>query len=137
MAIVDGAGLPLSLIVAGANRSEFKLATPTVTAIKVLGAFKKRLPKIMVGDKGYDSKTFRQFLKGQGIHPCIPHRWHKELKSKVDKKEYQGRWHVERTFAWIGNFRHLILRYERKVAIFSGFLYLAAALICIRSLVSG
>jgi transposase len=93
-------------------------------------------PEPVDSDQMTETLPIRQFLKDQEIHSCIPHRWHEELKNEVDRKYYQGRRHVERTFAWIANFRHPVLRCEKKVALFPGFLYLAASLICLRSSVS-
>jgi IS5 family transposase len=41
---------------------------------------------------------------------------------------------VERTFAWINQFRRLVVRYERHADLYEAFLVLAAALICFRAL---
>jgi hypothetical protein len=41
---------------------------------------------------------------------------------------------VERTLSWIARFRRLTIRYERRVDIHLGFLILACAVICFRSL---
>jgi transposase len=43
------------------------------------------------------------------------------------------RWVVERTFAWINQFRRLVVRYERNADLYRAFLVLAAALICFRT----
>src|SRR5712691_7323244 len=44
------------------------------------------------------------------------------------------RWVVERTFAWLNQFRRLRMRYEKRVDIHEAFLALACALLCWRSL---
>ena len=44
------------------------------------------------------------------------------------------RWKVERMFAWLFNFRRLVVRYEYHVENFKGFLQLAAAVILLRYL---
>jgi transposase len=36
-----------------------------------------------------------------------------------------GRWKIERLFAWLQNFRRLVVRYERHVDNFLGMLHLA------------
>jgi transposase len=41
---------------------------------------------------------------------------------------------VERTFAWIGNFRSLVVRYERLAMMYEAFCILAFILICLREL---
>ncbi|MDP9370135.1 MAG: IS5/IS1182 family transposase, partial [Chloroflexota bacterium] len=39
-------------------------------------------------------------------------------------------WVVERTLAWLGHYRHLTVRYERREDIHRSFLSLGCALIC-------
>ena len=40
----------------------------------------------------------------------------------------------ERTFAWLGNFRRLVVRYERHLPMYRAFFHLACALIALRFL---
>jgi hypothetical protein len=42
-------------------------------------------------------------------------------------RRYKRRWKVERLFAWLFNFRRLVVRYEYHAANFQGFVHLAAA----------
>ena len=141
MAVVDGEGIPLGLLVANANPSEMKLAEPTLATIRVKGkkGRPKNRPRELVADKGYDSDPFRRALRERGIKPCIPLRKNRKVKPgrKVDLSSYKKRWHVERTFGWIESFRKLATRFERMVSVYYGLLYLAAALFCLRRLVSG
>ena len=44
------------------------------------------------------------------------------------------RWVVERTIAWLHQFRRLRVRYERRADIHQAFLTLGCALICLRTL---
>jgi len=141
MAVVDGKGTPIGLLVASANPSEIKLAEPTLATIRVSQPNRKSKsrPKELVADKGYDSQPFRQRLRKRGIKPCIPYRdfGHLRVGRKPDLTGYGERWHVERTFGWLGSYRKLLTRFERLLKVYMGLLYLAAALICIRKLVSG
>jgi transposase len=41
---------------------------------------------------------------------------------------------VERLFAWLGSFRRLVVRYERRVDNFLGFVHLACIVILLRQL---
>ncbi len=45
---------------------------------------------------------------------------------------YRERWKVERLFAWLGQFRRLVVRHERLVEVFRGFVLVAFILICLR-----
>jgi putative transposase len=50
----------------------------------------------------------------------------------TDQRGFQvlpERWIVERTFAWVGNFRRLVVRYERLITPYAGFFHLACALL--------
>jgi transposase len=44
---------------------------------------------------------------------------------------YKERWKVERTFAWLGNFRRLLVRCERYLSTFRAFL-IAFVLVLLR-----
>jgi hypothetical protein len=41
---------------------------------------------------------------------------------------------VERTFAWLGNFRRLVVHWERHITLYSVFFHLACLLITLRQL---
>jgi transposase len=49
-------------------------------------------------------------------------------------RRYRKRWKVERTFAWLQNFRRLLVRQDRFISVYQGFFHLACALICLRYL---
>ncbi len=140
MAVVDAQGLPLGLLVASAQEAEISLAEPTLATIRVprrRGRPRTRLVSI-VADKGYDSDLFRQTLRRRGIRPCIPYRRGRRPRPgrKPNLAAYRQRWHIERTLAWLGSFRRLLVRFEHSANIYRGFLYLAAALICARRLIT-
>jgi transposase len=54
----------------------------------------------------------------------------------VESSEHLGkhRWAVARTLAWLGAFRRLTVRYERRADIHVAFLTLACSIICLRRL---
>ncbi len=41
----------------------------------------------------------------------------------------------ERTFAWLGNYRRLVVRYDRSLNMYRAFFHLACALISLRFLI--
>jgi len=47
-------------------------------------------------------------------------------------RRYRRGWKVERTFAWLGNFRHLVVRYDRSLTIYSAFFHIACFMIVLR-----
>lgn len=139
MLVTDGQGLPLGLHLASAQQAEVRLAETTLASIRVPrhhGRAKTR-PGQVVADRGYDSRAFRQALRRRGIRPCIPARNYPRRKPKVGRpigtyrQEYAQRWIVERTFAWLGNYRRLLVRHERLLGVYHGFMLLAFVLICL------
>ena len=69
----------------------------------------KQKPKVIYADRGYDSEAHRQKLRERGIKPVIARR-RTEHGSDLGK----FRWVVERTHAWLHNFRRLRIRFERR-----------------------
>jgi transposase len=137
MVVVDGQGVPLGGTIASASPAEVKLAEGTLATIKVprQGRGRPRTrPKRLVGDKAYDSDKLRASLGGRGIRLLVPYRRNrKERKTSPEVEErYQHRWKIERTFAWLGNFRRLVVRYERLITVYLGFFHLACIIIALR-----
>jgi transposase len=88
----------------------------------------------LVADKAYDSREFRQWLRRKGIKPTIPpiERERKRGRPIRVGPSYRERWKVERLFAWLGRFRRLVVRHERLLGVFRGFILVAFILICLR-----
>ena len=87
-----------------------------------------------MADKAYDSDEFRLWLRRKGVIPCIPPRENRKGPQKTWGKEYKERWRVEQTFAWVENFRRLVVRYERMAKMYEAFCIVALILICLREL---
>src|SRR6266853_1335141 len=50
-------------------------------------------------------------------------------------RRYRRRWIVERTNAWLGNFRRLVVRYDRSLTIYGAFFHIACFMIVLRRVV--
>jgi len=139
MVVVDGQGIPLGSTLASASSAEVKLAEETLDAIKVPRVGKgrpKKRPQRLIADKGYDSDPLRNRLKQLKIDLIAPHRSNRKKPKTQDGRKlrrYRKRWKVERTFAWIGNFRRLIVRYEREINMYRAFFHLACLMITLNS----
>jgi transposase len=141
MAVVDGHGTPVGLLVASAQQAEIRLAEPTLATVRVpqpCGRPKTR-PRELVADKAYDSQPFRERLRCRGIRPCIPHRRGKKPRRgrPAELVGYRERWHVERAFAWLCSFRRVLVRYERRAMAYQAFGTLAALIVCLRRVIAG
>jgi transposase len=107
----------------------------TVKVAKGVGRPRTR-PRELVADKGQGSDAPRKRLRARGIRPCIPRRRNAQPRPgrKANLSGYRERWVVERTFAWLGNFRRLVVRWERRAHVYLAFLLLACILILLRAI---
>ena len=90
----------------------------------------------MIGDKAYDSDRLDARLAQQGIEMIAPHRGGRRRRPSQDGRalrRYVRRWKVERLFAWLGNFRRLLNRWEYHLDNFTGFVQLGCILILLRN----
>jgi transposase len=130
--VVDRTGLPLAIVLTGANIHDSKVLNAVVDAVPALRQRRGRprqRPHKLHADKGYDYPRCRRDLRARRIIPRIARRG-VESSHRLGKH----RWVVERTFAWVNQFRRLIVRYEHHADLYRAFLVLAAAIICFRSL---
>jgi transposase len=138
MVLVDGRGTPLGVHLDAASPAEVKLAETTLETVKVgrLGPGRPRSrPERVIADKAYDSDPLRKRLDDRGIELIVPHRNNRKRPPTQDGRplrRYVRRWIVERTNAWIQNFRRLVVRYERSAEIFLGLVHMACALIALK-----
>ena len=141
MVVVDGQGIPLGGTLASASPSEVKLIEATLDQVKVprvgRGRPRKRMPRL-IADKSYDSDPLRKRLKRQrGIDLICPHRRNRtkpKLQDGRKLRRYRRRYKIERTFAWLGSFRRLVVRYDRLITVYSAFFHLACLMITLRQL---
>lgn len=132
MAIANHSSLPLAICIHSATPHEITLVESTLEA-----SFIPEAPKFLIGDKAYDSDIHdRKVLCERGIQLIAPHRRKRARKATQDLRvlrRYRRRWNVERLFAWLQNFRRLVVRYERHADNFLGFVYLGCMLIFLRN----
>lgn len=139
MVVVDGAGVPLGSQLVSASPAEVTLAEGTLQKISVpqpRGRPRNR-PLRVIADRGYDSDPLRGRLLQRGILLIVPHRKNRTKPSLNDGRElrrYRKRWKVERTFAWLGNFRRLLVRHDYHLHMYEAFFHLACLIITLRHL---
>ena len=128
MTLVDGTGLPLSLFTSSPSRYEGHLVEPTLER-----AFGKEKVQRIIGDKGYDDDKVRASMAEQGIDFIAPNKRNRKHKTQDLRKlrRYNRRWIVERTFAWLHNYRRVVTRWERHVEMYVSFLHVAWILLIV------
>ncbi|HYI15355.1 MAG TPA: IS5 family transposase [Thermomicrobiales bacterium] len=130
--VSDRHGTPLVCRITGANRSDSRVFEDLIDAIPPIlrpsGQRRKR-PDKLHGDKAYDIPRCRQFLRRRGIRIRIARRG-----TESSDRLGRHRWVIERTLAWLNQFRRLTIRYERRQEIHEAFLSLGCALICLKAI---
>ncbi len=98
----------------------------------------RQKPMRVIADKAYDSDPLRERLARRGIELIAPHRSNRKKPATQDGRalrRYRRRWIVERTNAWLGNFRRLVVRYDRSLTIYRAFFHIACFMIVLRRVV--
>lgn len=133
MVVVDGKGIPVGSLLESASPNENQLLERTIDQVKV----GKNKIKKLIYDRACDSDPLRFRLKEKGIDLICPHRSNRRKKPTQDGRKlrrYKRRWIVERTFAWLGNFRRLTIRWDRSITSYSAFFNIACLIIALRQL---
>ena len=108
-------------------------AQVTLVAATLDSRFVANMPVRLIGDRAYDADPLDEALAELGIEMIAPHRRNRTRPKTQDGRplrRYRRRWKMERLFAWLGNFRRLVVRYERYALNYLGFVHLG----CIRIL---
>jgi transposase len=126
--LVDGHGIPLGAVVAGANRHDSPLLRAT---LEKLNRFAELPEKITVHlDAGYDSTITRELLDEFGCNGQIA------TKGTPAPLQATRRWPVESTNSWHNRgFRKLAICTEVRTIVIDAFIALANAIIIVRRLI--
>jgi transposase len=128
--LTEAHGIPLSVVVAGANVNDHQLLDQTLCQVIAPRPIPSpEHPQGLCLDKGYDYAQTRQI--------GVAHRLELHLRTRGEEKTADWRqpgwkprrWVVERTGSWLNRFRRLLVRWEKKTANYSGMLGLACACI--------
>jgi len=131
MAIADAAGVPVATHIESASPHEVKLVEATIDS-----SFTQYAPNKLIGDKAYDSDDLDQrLLYERNVEMVAPHRKGRKKPKTQDGRKlrpYRRRWKVERLFAWLQNYRRIVVRYEYHAENFLGMVLLACSIILLR-----
>jgi len=140
---VTAESLPLSIIVGPGNEHDSRRFFDVVDGIRVGYGVGRPVcrPGEVYADSAYDSRGVRLYLRRRGVRasiPLNPRRGRKLRRGRPYRFDERGyrclRSAVERFFAWLKSFRRLVVRYERLVSTFIGFVEVACILIYLRVL---
>ena len=131
MAVADGASLPVAIYTESASPHEVTLVRKTLVE-----RFVDEKPERLIGDKAYDSDPLDADLATLDIEMIAPHKSNRRKAKTQDGRKlrrYKRRWKVERLFAWLQNYRRILVRYEYHEANYLGFVHLGCILILLRA----
>ena len=116
----------------GGNRNDITQMIPLVDAIPPVRGRRgrpRRRPRALYGGRAYHSPEGGIELRGRHIQARI-------ARQKTGHGSGLGtkRWVVERTIAWLHQYRRLRVRYERRDDIHEAFLAIGCSLICLKLL---
>ena len=110
--MIDARGHPLNFSLSKANRHDQEKVLETIDGIRI--GKRRRRPKRLGLDKGYDSDPLRQALRQRRIIPLASYRRNRQRaaatappKERQHQRYCRQRWKVERSFAWVNRFRRL------------------------------
>ena len=136
--MVLGDGTPMAALTESANVHEVKLIEKTVAQVRVpkvgRGRPRTKVPRL-IDDKAADSDPLRERMRESGTDLIVPHREGRVKPTMQDGRKlrrYRRRWKIERTMAWTQNFRRLVVRYDRYIALFNAQIQIACTIIAMR-----
>src|SRR4030042_3497194 len=131
MGLTDAFGLPIAVDAASASPHEIMLVDDTLDA-----CFLEDVPEKVIGDRAYDSdKLDKRLAQERGVEMIAPHKGNRRKTVTQDGRplrRFRKRWKVERFFAWLQNFRRLVVRYEYHLENFLALIQLGCIVVLLR-----
>jgi putative transposase len=129
---VDERGVPLSLIVTGANRHDVTPLDAVLDGRLILPP--QNTEQNLCADKGYAGNPAPLIIEAHAYVPHVKKRGEEIEAKKIVPGYRPRRWVVELAHSWFNRFRKLLVRYEKHTANYEALLHLACAIICWRKI---
>ena len=127
-------GVPVGLVVDGANRHDMKLVRETLDSMPVSRPEPgPEAPQGLCLDKGYDYAEVRDMAAEFGFTAHIRSRGEEAQAIRREAGFKARRWVVERTHSWLNRFRRILIRWDKSADNYIAFLHFACALITLRA----
>lgn len=130
MLLVDGRGVPLSVIVTAANHHDVTQLEPVLDALVVrrpCGDARSR--QHLCADAAFQGAPAERAIRSRRY---IPHVRSRREEHRTRKRHPPRRWVVEVAHAWFNRFRKLLVRYDKTHRSYLALTMLAAAIISLR-----
>jgi len=126
---VDERGVPLSIVVTGANRHDVSQLAAVLDGIVI---DRPTTDQHLCADKGYAGEPAQQTIKERQYTPHVKQRG-EEIQEKKNNPAYKARRYVvEVAHSWFNRFRKLLVRFEKLAERHEALLHMAAAIIAFR-----
>jgi putative transposase len=132
--LTDGGGIPLAVVVSGANRHDKKMLADTLanTVVPRPRPAKYRRQHLCL-DKGYDYPDTRRMVEALEYVEHIKARGQEVDDKRRHPTSRARRWVVERCHSWLNRFRRLLVRWEKRLDTYLALLHLACGYIAFRA----
>ena len=133
--LVDGRGVPLSLVVTGANRHDVSQLSAVLKGVMVKRPKPpQRRSKHLCADAGYTGAPALKIIEEHGYIPHVKGRGQEANELRSDPLKKARRWVVEVAHSWFNRFRKLLVRYEKLDRSFIALNHLAASIMALRKI---
>jgi transposase len=130
--LVDSRGVPLALVVTGANRHDVSQLEVLLDSFVIERPDIVEVPQHLCLDKGYSGEPALEIVVLRGFIPHIKSRGEEKKEKAHDPTHKARRWIVEVSHSWLNRFRKLLVRYEKRTTSYLGLLMLGCAFIALR-----
>lgn len=132
--LVDGRGVPLSVVVTAANVNDSPMLHELIKNCAVVRPRpSKREPQHLCLDAAYDNAPAQRVVLVEYYTGHIAPKSGRDESWPRHASGKARRWMVERTHAWHDRFRRLAVNWEKTIRSRTAFLWLACALVAYRS----
>jgi putative transposase len=129
----DGQGMPLAVVVAGANRHDMQLLAATLEAVVLERPEPTdETPQPWWADKGYAYAECREEAARQEYLAHIRSRGEERQEKQDMPGDRARRWVVDVCHAWFNRVRKILVRFEKQLATSLALLQLACAYIVLK-----
>jgi len=136
--LTDAKGIPLSVVLCGANRHDSKMLIDVLDAVVVaVPAPQEHEQRRLLLDRGDDTQACRQLAVDEGLVAHIPKKATEEQPIPAPgnpERHPARRWVVEVGHSGFNRFRRIQTRWEKRQDLYLGFVQLTACLIIWRKL---
>ena len=129
---MDERGVPLSIVVTGANRHDVSQLIEVLEGRIVRKPKSNKTTENLCADAGYTGEKALEDIKAAGYEPHVRPRGEEIAEIAKNPNFKPRRWIVEVSLSWFNRFRKLLVRFEKTLSSHMALTHLAAAIIALR-----